>query len=262
MADQKNELDEKNFIHEGVKDDPFPLIYWFIILVFIGAISWFISSWYDSVVNKEIDSSPFLQVTNREFSLFLWQNPEFMRIHVSDKASYLPAYNYIESLSMKPEMADDFVVAPPEILFKYHTWQRLLADEVPVQTVSRDDFNKFLEFAQEWAPTYWKEAPQSYISLIETLPQNTAPTLTVPLPVQQAYTGWKNFFTEGDAINTFQPTYTLFHQLVARYPHYAKNYWQNLIPDYMHSKETGEVIPQHEQPSFLKSALYNFSKLQ
>lgn len=260
MPDLKNELDERNFIHEGVKDDPYPLFYWFVILLVIAAASWIISGWYDRVVTKETISSPFLQVTNREFSLFLWQNPEFMRIHVSDKASYLPAFNYIESLSMKPEMADDFVVAPPEILFKYHTWQRLLADEVPVQPVLRNDFNKFLEFAQEWHPTYWKEAPKSYSTLIETLPQNEQTILNVPIPVQQAYTGWKNFFIEGDAVNTFNPTYKLFHQLVERYPHYSRPYWQNLIPEYMHSKEEGQLIPQHEQPSFLKSALYNFSK--
>lgn len=260
MANSKHELDEKDFIHEGVAKDPYPLVYWSILILVIALASWTISNWYTRVIFNEVETSPFLQVTNREFSLFLWQNPEFMRIHVSDKASYLPAFNYIESLTMKPEMAEDYVVVPPEILFKYHTWNRLLGKEVPVQPVLRGDFIKFLDFAQEWSPTYWKDAPPDYIALIQTLAENTDSPLNVPLQVQQAYTGWKNFFYEGKAIDTFQSTYKLYNELLAKYPHYAKNYWQNLIPVYMKSKEEGELIPQYEQPSFLKSALFNFSK--
>lgn len=266
MVSTDPELDEKNFIHEGVKDDPYPLIYWFFILITIGAISWGVSSWVDRFMKKELSESPFLQVTNRQFSLFLWQNPEFMRIHVSDKASYLPAFNYIETLTMNAQMADDYVVAPPDILIKYHTWNRLLGEEVPVQQVLLSDFGKFLEFAQEWTPQYWKEAPSSYVELVKNLPNNKTPILTVPYPVQQAYTGWKNFFMEGSSINAFQPTYGLLTQLLEKYPHYARNYWQNLIPNYLkstiHENDPEKTIPRDEQASFLKSALYNFSRPQ
>ena len=118
MADKEPELKENDFIHEGIKDDPYPLFYWFVVLLCVGIVSWGISTWVDRVTKSEIASTPFLQVSNRQFSLFLWQNPEFMRIHLSDKAAYLPAFNYIETLSMKPEMAEDYVAAPPDILFK------------------------------------------------------------------------------------------------------------------------------------------------
>ena len=259
MPGPEKELKEQDFIHEGIKDNPFPLFYWFCIILFVAICSAALTEWYSRVLTKEIQTSPFLQVTNRDFSLFLWQNPEFMRIHLSDKASYLPAFNYVETLSMNAEMADHHVVAPPEILFKYHTWHRLLSDEVPTQTVLKMDFPKFLEFAQEWSPTYWKEAPLEYVALIQNLSENTNSTLSLPLEVSQAYTGWKNFFFEGNAINSFQPTYELYAKLIVKYPHYARNYWQNLIPEYMQSPEEGIIIPRQDLPSFLKSTLYNFS---
>lgn len=263
MVKPGSELDEKDFIHEGIKDDPYPLFYWFFILITIGAISWGVSTWVDRFMKEEVAHSPFLQVTNRDFSLFLWQNPEFMRVHISDKAAYAPAFNYIETLTMNAEMADDYVVAPPDILFKYHTWNRLLGNEVPVQRVLSSDFTEFLAFAKEWTPEFWKAAPNDYIELLKSLP--TASTiLTVPYPVQQAYTGWKNFFKEGTAINAFQPSYGLLAQLLAKYPHYSRNYWQNLIPSYLKSMSSPQnpenIIPQQEQASFLKSALFNFSR--
>lgn len=259
----KPELDEKDFIHEGIGEDPYPFIFWLIALVILGIFSWGISDWYDRYLEKGFKKAPFLQVTNREFSLFLWQNPEFMRIRVSDKASYLPAFNYIENLSMKPEMAEDYVIVPPDVLFKYHIWEMLLKDEVPVQKVYTKDFREFLQFAPEWTPEYWKAAPKQYLDTLINLPKNREETLDVPYPVQQAYTGWKNFFKEGDLINTFQPSYKLLRQLLIRYPHYTRNYWQNLIPRYLYSTihpyEDDKIIPKDEIPSFLRSALYNYS---
>lgn len=264
MAAPDDELKEKDFIHEGIKDDPSPLLFWFLILVIIGSISWALTTWADKFLKEEIAESPFLQVTNREFSLFLWQNPEFMRINVSDKAAYAPAFNYIETLTMNPEMAEDYVVAPPDILFKYHTWNRLLSKEVPVQQVLRADFTEFLSFAQEWTPEYWKAAPENYKKTIRDLKQESTPLLDVPYPVQQAYTGWKNFFKQGTAINEFTASYGLLDQLLTKYPHYARNYWQNLVPNYLkstdHPYDTEKAIPNDEQTSFLKSALYNFSR--
>ena len=264
MVTPDDELKEKDFIHEGVKEDPYPLLIWFLILIIVGTVSWGLTTWADRFLKEEIAESPFLQVTNREFSLFLWQNPEFMRINVSDKAAYAPAFNYIETLTMNPEMAEDYVVAPPDILFKYHTWNRLLSKEVPVQAVLRSDFVEFLSFAKEWTPEYWKEAPEAYKTAIRDVKQQSSPTVDVPYPVQQAYTGWKNFFNEGTAINEFTPSYALLDQLLEKYPHYARNYWQNLIPNYLkstdHPYNTEHSIPRDEQTSFLKSALYNFSR--
>lgn len=260
----KPELEEKDFIHEGIGEDPYPFIFWLVALVILGIFSWGVSDWYDRYVEKGYKNAPFLQVTNREFSLFLWQNPEFMRIRVSDKASYLPAFNYIENLSMKPEMAEEYVIAPLDVLFKYHIWEMLLSNEVPVQKVHQNDFEKFLSFAPEWSPEFWKAAPSSYLDTLKKLKSNESEIIEVPYSVQQAYTGWKNFFQEGEQINLFQPTYGLLRQFLNRYPHYARHYWQNLIPHYLysstHPNKDEKMIPVDELPSFLKSALYNYSR--
>lgn len=262
----KPELEEKNFIHEGVKKDPFPLLYTFIALVLISTLFWGISKTYRSYMKEQFEHSPFLQVTNRDFSLFLWQNPEFMRVRMNDKAAYLPAFNYVETLSMDPLQASDYVAAPPDILYKYHTWKRLLGNEIPVRPVFSSDFLQFLDFAQEWSPLYWEEAPEDYRQLIQALKEKQDPTktLTVPYQVQQAYTGWKNFFFEGNAINSFYPTYHGLYKLIEIYPHYARNYWQNLIPNYPETIFNSEIqdtlIPQEQIPSFLHSALFNFSR--
>ena len=257
------ELQEKDFIHEGVKKNPAPLIFWFFTLIALTAAAWGLSNWYDKLLVKEIKEIPFLQVTNREFSLFLWDNPEFMRIHVSDKAAYLPAFEYIDTLSMKREMAEDFVLAPPQVLFDYHTWHRLLYNEIPVRDVLKSDFPKFLDFAEEWKPEYWKQAPKDYVEMIQRLEKNTDQVLTVPKDVQQAYTGWKNFFREGELINAFQPTYAILDQLLTRHPHYARNYWVNILPEYLKTNGNGEtLIPRPELVGFLIKAMYNFQQLQ
>ncbi len=261
MVDSGPELEEKDFIHEGVKKDPFPLIIWFIVLTALIASAWGLSTWYDKLITREIKQDPFLQVTNREFSLFLWDNPEFMRIHVSDKASYLPAFEYVETLAMKTEMAEDYVVVPPHVLFDYHTWRRLIFNEIPVQKVLKDDFKKFLDYAQEWKPENWKQAPSEYIKTVTTLEKNTERVLEVPREVQQAYTGWKNFFIEGEKINAFQPSYALLDRFLIDHPHYSRNYWQNMLPEYLKTQGKGDnVIPRQELVGFLIKALYNFQK--
>lgn len=253
------ELQEKDFIHEGVKKNPAPLIFWFFVLIALIASAWGLSNLYNRIITQEIKKDPFMQVTNRDFSLFLWDNPEFMRIHVSDKAAYLPAFEYIDTLSMKKEMAEEYAIVPPRVLFDYHTWQRLLYNEIPVRKVLKSDFERFLNFAEEWKPQYWKLAPQPYVDLVKNLESSTDLILTVPFEVQQAYTGWKNFFKEGELINAFQPSYTLLEKFLIKHPHYARNYWENILPEYLKTKGEGDhLIPREELVGFLIKAMYNF----
>src|ERR1700733_2884038 len=81
----RKELQEKDFIQDSLWKNPFPFWIWLVILTIFIAIFWGSSNWYSTFISKEISQSPFLQVTNRHFSIFLWQYPEYMRINAKSK---------------------------------------------------------------------------------------------------------------------------------------------------------------------------------
>src|SRR5271154_2343172 len=99
-------LQEKDFIQESYTKNPFPIWLWFFIVITITALLWGGGSWYTKRMNQEIRSSPFLQVTNRQLSLFLWQFPEYMRANARTKNGYLPGFQYQEKISVFPDVAD------------------------------------------------------------------------------------------------------------------------------------------------------------
>src|SRR6476620_911156 len=143
------ELSEKDFIHEEYGRNPFPFWGWIgAVIGFSLIFSWGLST-YTNTLERQITDSPFLQVTNREMSLFLWQNPQHMRVHVKKKNGYLPAFEYAERIGLNPEYADDYVVAPPELLFLYHTWHRLLGDSYIPRYISGKEFSLFLTAVPE-----------------------------------------------------------------------------------------------------------------
>ncbi len=190
--------------------------------------------------------NPFLQVTNRDFSLFLYQFPEYMRVNVSGKAGYLPGFQYSEKIGIEPGQADDYVSAPPEVLSLYHIWKGLVGDVLIPREIKEGEFRYFLEYSPEWAG--WD--PKS-------------------VEVQKAFIGWKNYFMEGELINKVSPTYREMGEFLAKYPQYGRNYWQNLLvrgrPDYLKSLFSGVYdpdakVPENEMAAFLKVAYYNFSQ--
>ncbi|MCE5317775.1 MAG: hypothetical protein LLG04_10540, partial [Parachlamydia sp.] len=66
-------LQEKDFIQDSLSSNPFPFWLWLVLLAIIASLFWGGSSWLSQQINREVAASPFLQVTNRQFSLFLWQ---------------------------------------------------------------------------------------------------------------------------------------------------------------------------------------------
>lgn len=267
-----DELEEKDFIHEEYKKNPYPLWVWFIVFILVAAVAWNGRTWFQEYMVKHISSDPFLQVTNRDFSLFLWQNSEFMRANAKSKTGYLPAFQYINHVTVEPELADQYVVAPPEAIFRYHVWDRLLRKEFIPTSISLTEFKEFLKEAEEWLPLFWPQAPQAYKELVERFPHMneqdlaTLPVTTLPLEVRIAFQGWKNFYKKGEEINQLQPSYKEMTQFLASFPHYDRSFWRNILlettPQYLKNlsvhADSDEKIPPEELASFLKYAIYNF----
>lgn len=274
---QKGEkpLSEENFIHESsetAKVVGVPLWIWLAVIALMIALIWGSLNWFQGLSTQEIKSKPFLEVTNRDISLFLWQFPEFMRSHAKQKTGYLPGFQYVEKETMELAKTEEFASAPPAILFLYHTWNRLLASDFIDRPVPNAEFVEFLEVAQEWSPQYWKKAPADYVQLIDSGSYRTIENLqkVLPLDVRRAFQGWKNYFKEGPAINEMAPTYSQVTEFLKKHPSYARNYWRN-IQEVEGREVAGEhylfnlkaavndddKIPKEQLAPFLKVALYN-----
>lgn len=271
MTTPPPELQEKDFIQEGYRKNPFPFWLWLFLLTVGIAILWGGSTWYSGQIGTLFKDSPFLQVTNRQLSLFLWQNPEFMRINSKQKGGYLTGFKYIDNVTMELASADHYAAAPPELLFRYHTWNRLVKDESSVGKMSRNEFRKFLDEVPEWMPPYWPNAPKEYVQMVKELASspiedlNTLEASVLPQDVRIAFQGWKNYFKDGEAINQVKPTFSEMRQFLQSHPNYARNFWRNIVaesnPDYLKnlsSVANEGVIPTNAMSSFLKVAIYNY----
>lgn len=271
------QLSEKDFIHEGYKKNPFPLWLWFFLLTALMALIWGGSAWYNNKLGLILRDSPFLKVTNREMSLFLWQSPEFMRNNVKEKASYLPGFKYLDKVTLDISQADQYAAAPPELFFRYHTWHRLVSQEFTQRPIPKKEFIDFLSYAEEWHPRYWPEAPAEYAQLVDHLPESKVEDLStlsmqaMPMPVRMAFEGWTNYFIDKEAINTLKPTYAQMKEFLGSHPHYARNFWRNIVqdvtPNYLKSLSAGlkndeDSVPSNEMAPFLKVAIYNFLAAQ
>jgi hypothetical protein len=277
MAAPEPELQEKNFINEGYSKNPFPLWLWFFLLTVVIALLWGLGNWYTNKVNLLFRESPFLQVTNRDMSLFLWQNPEFMRINAKEKGSYLPAFQYLDKVTVDVAYADQYVTAPPDLIFRYHTWNRLLRGEFTERVIPTEEFRQFISYAEEWKPQYWPGAPAEYVHFIEGLPTIKVKDLSIlsrkelPIEVRMAFQGWLNYFKDGEAINTMKISQGEMHRFLSAHPHYARNFWRNIVekttPNYL--KGAGEfasggdaMVPSDQIDSFLRVAVFNFLAAQ
>jgi len=266
------QLSEKNFINEGYSKNPFPLWLWFFLLIAFLSIIWGGSNWYNGKINLLVKSSPFLEVTNRQISLFLWQNPEYMRINSKEKNAYLPGFQYMDKITLDLAQADYNAVAPPELLFRYHTWKRLLYNEFSQRPIPKKEFQDFLSYAQEWDPRYWEGTPKEYTAMVNSLPSNQTADLAtlskeaLPMEVRIAFQGWYNYFIDGEKINALKPSYLQMTDFLKRHPDYARNFWRNVVqektPNYLKSliqsaDQKDTLIPADELTSFLRVAFYN-----
>jgi hypothetical protein len=255
-------LEEKDFISETRPIGGWRI--WLGLALVALAFLLFVygASWLSAKTHERVEKAPFLQVTNRQFSLFLWQNPEFMRANRKKKSGYLQGFHLQPKVTPKPEQAEQWVSSPPDILFLYHAWKRLLADERVARPVTAEEFLEFYNDAEEWQLQYWVEAPQGYHALIAELPDLRGLDVQDRLPdeVIRAYVGWRNYYYEGELINRASYTVEQIREFLISHPNYASSYWRHAYSDYLLSLNmpAETPIPQHEIPSFLKVALFNY----
>lgn len=264
-------LEEKDFIQDSLASNPLPFWLWLVLVAILASLFWGGSSWLSQQINQEVAASPFLQVTNRQFSLFLWQFPNFMRINTRIKTGYLPGF---QDVSINLADADKYVVAPPETLFLYHAWTRLIAREYAERPIPAKEFQEFLNSTEEWQPKNWREAPKEYAETVAKLdlpdsPKDlkSLPHVALPVVVRQAFQGWKNYYKEGEAINEVKPTYEEMAQFLKLYPHYSRNNWRNIMSDnapsyliQMEPQDPKAEIPKDQLAPFLRVAFYNYQQ--
>lgn len=277
VKNQEPILSERDFIQESRKPSRFPAWLWLFLITIIAALLWGTSNWYEHLIYKTVSSKRFLEVTNRDFSLFLWQFPSFLRSNVKQKTGYLTGFEYENKETLNLGTAEEFVTAPPDLLFLYHTWNRLLASDFIARPISSSDFLEFLEQVPEWKPQHWAQAPKEYISFVkalsssQTTPLQTLPLDTLPLSVRMAFQGWKNYFKEGPLINEMTPTIKEVEAFLNEHPTYARNYWRNIetvagqkiagshyLEDFLSiTLDKDKKVPTDQVSSFLRVALFN-----
>jgi len=84
--DPKDTLSERDFIDDGQPKDPTVMWFWLFFVVALMALLWGVGSQYAGFIQEKTQKRPFLQVTNRDMSLFLWQHPQRMRAHRKRKS--------------------------------------------------------------------------------------------------------------------------------------------------------------------------------
>lgn len=273
-------LEEKNFIQEGYKKNPSPFWIWLAIAAAFVTLAWGTNAWLTKNSSTPDVSSSFLQVTNREFSLFLTQFPEYAKSFAKKKGEFLPAFSFEGAISVAPTKADEQVIAPVELLFLYHTWKRQVGEHMPMRSVPAPLFLQFLQEMQMWQPRFWKQAPASYQAIVRSLEQGgqvkaemLLDKATLPQEVLQAFQAWRNTALESKQIAAFTVSKGVVQKFLNTYPHYARNYWQNVLyeshPRYLRSFPPGKAavaiadeqpIADEELAPFLRFALYNFTE--
>jgi hypothetical protein len=276
-------LTEGDFIQktEPLGWSSLPIWLWITLGAMLISLVWGSMGWYQGVVQQEKKTEPFLDVTNRDFSVFLWQFPSFIRSNVSKKTGYLPGFQTTkETLNLNE--ADHLVSAPPDLLFLYHTWSRLVASDSAKRSIDPKEFSEFLEQVEEWQPKYWKKAPTDYVELINSRSYEQTKNLQMlsesqlPKIVRQAFQGWKNYYKEGEKINALAPTIAQVQTFVEANPHYQRNFWRN-INEVAGQKIAGinylylltqtafnpeEPFPANQLAPFLKVAMYNAEQMK
>jgi hypothetical protein len=269
-------LSEKDFRGNKPFLKTLPFWLWLFFIALLVALIIGTSTWYHQTLQQEESHEPFMEVTNREFSVFLWQFPSFLRVNVPKKTGYIPAF-YFDRENFDPSKGNEFVSAPPDLIFLYHTWKRLLAPSFVSRPIKPGEFDEFLAQLTEWQPSHWQSAPAGYVQLIASksyIGVSDLRTLSedlLPMIVRQAFQGWKNYFKEGPEINSLKPTVKQIREFLTKYPKYARPFWRNISAiagqevaglNYLQlllspGANGDEMIPNNQLSSFLKVALFN-----
>lgn len=257
-------------------DAPNPLLFGIFFVAIIAILFTAIHSWYKEHAMQAKKDSPFYQVTNREFSLFLKENPRFLNTNVSLNEAFLPGTSYIKKISSNIQQADQLVNAPDKIIFEYHTWKRLIDYPAAPRLILIDPFKQFLMDHQEWLPENWKGAPKEYKALYHQIqdgkaPNNLSASPALPEDIREAFIGWKNYTFEQDEIKEFVPTFEQLKTFLQKYPNFERNFWINLVketnPNYLETLsfekyDPATKVPKDQIVPFLQIAIFNLLKAE
>ncbi len=248
--------------------NPMPLWLWILIIVGVFAFLWTgLNRIAISIADKrEITFSK--DITNRDISLFLWQNPKYMRIFAIKKSGYLPGFQSKGRVTPNLATVDDVAKGTQELIYLYTTWKILIGDYQNMRKIAVSEYQEFLSYAQEWYPQNWKKAPEDYRYLIEELDtldiedMQSLPLSTFPKGARNAFFGWKNFFKEKEQIDQQIITFSDMLNFLEKYPNYSRNHWRNIYPKYLEgflekSVDLQKQIPEDQMQDFLKIGFFN-----
>lgn len=254
---------------------------WKQALVLTLVLMGFLLSWngwrqYEQLVERIEAQEPFLDVSNRSFSLFLWQFSSYMRMNVARKGGYLPGFHK-DRPNFFIEEGEQRVIAPPEVLFLYHLWNRLIFPKAGEGGISPLEFREFLSATPEWDIPSWKHAPEGYRALLEEqrfLKEKDLAQLSLeqlPFEVRVAFLGWRRYYLEGEKINQWAPSKEEVVRFIQAHPEYARSLWRNIgevegqpvaglgYLSFMLTEQKmlpGETAPRESVPPFLRFAMF------
>ena len=239
-----------------------PSFIWILLFVLVGVWALFgiFGKWESLITREKRKELPFFQVTKRNFSLFLFQNTELLRAKRFKRFGTMARITSLDEVNFIPPKADEFIVAPPDILFRYHVWDRLLGESLAPRPIPGAEFKLFLKDNPDWKPDNWPGATEDYRQVVKDLGNENLPLSKVPAEVQFAFQGWKNFFEEWALIQEVEPTKVEMEKFLGDHPRYGRSYWRNILseeyPEYLKDLD---VLSAEEMPDFLKVGLYNFT---
>lgn len=271
---KEDTLEERKFVQEKYSKDPSYFWIWMAIAAAILTLAWGLQSWYVKNESKN-EESPFAAVTQRQFSLFTAQFPEFGSS--SNKTALFSSSLYGKD-KINPSKLEERIEASAELLFLYHTWNRLIAAQQPIRAISSSQFLEFLQSQPQWQPSLWKEAPQNYVLLVNSLmgKKEVANSFLkreeLPLMAVLAFQNWLNFGVEQQEIKEMHISDAQEALFLKAYPQYSRSYWQNILkkrfPKYLlniEKKAAASAAPagletpsQEKLPIFFQTALFNF----
>lgn len=248
---------------------------WAFILILIAffILFWGVRAWGSFLITRKTHK-PFLYVTYRDFSNFLWQNPNYINLRNEPfLATYLPRYK-----DHPRRFADEIVLAPFDLIYQYHVWKRLLGNSLGKRPIYGSEFKEFLADNCEWQPENWPNAPEGYQDIIKQLPSlqdsdlQTQAMKALPLNVRMAFQGWKNYTQEWNAIRNMKIKRGELNSFLKKHPEYNRYYWRNIlkdqIPYYLISFPQGSLkkidrpdvfVSDQELSDFLRIGYYNYS---
>ena len=250
---------------------------WASVLGYLGLafIIYGLTFWLHILIEEKRPVNVYSKVANRDYSLFLWQNPQWMGNLKSKETLYVTGDWSAGKSFADPRLAEAYVTLPADILYIYNTWRTQVWQYLPPRPIPAGKFLRFLAICDMWQPRNWTEAPLDYNDLIEKLGSmnpledlQKQPLSILPHEVRLAFIGYENYFFEANQINALKPTYGDIQAFLKKYPQYGRSYWIKAIdgryPKYLLSYSQAqyvpnEMVPDDELAPFLRAALYNDS---